>query len=526
MKMAKKVLVLLLVLLVIAAAGAGGIYAYQNHQKESLQAEVTLVSNLNWGYWGDSMRSYGMVTDDHTQSVYIEDQTIEEVKVAEGDEVKIGDTLIAYSTAEIDLQIEMEQLSLQGIENNITLAQRELDRLKKITPVASITQNAPANQPAKQPQNLGTVMMKVPKKDGSAYNYIDASAKPYEGNGTPEEPYRFLCTQECYVLGSYLNRLVEKEQAASFEIWSGNSVTQGVLLSCWTFDGTKRDAAEAGSKWLVSTQEIMEDGVVLKKKQAEEETESEEPESPAGDVYTAEELKKKIEEQESELKTLEIEKQGAELDLKGLEKSREEACVLAEINGVVRSVGDPDNPPEDGSAFLEIGGGTGLYVKGTISELMLEQIKIGQEISVSSWNNGQTYSAVITEVEEYPSTNQWGYGEGNPNVSYYPFVAYIEETEGLSNGDDVEISIVPDGMQQDQESLYIDKAYVRKEEGRPYVMKAGEDNRLVKQYIRTGKTISGSAVEIKGGISETDRIAFPYGKAAKEGTKVKDLENN
>ena len=29
-------------------------------------------------------------------------------------------------------------------------------------------------------------------------SYIDKNAEPYEGKGTPEKPYRFLCTQECY----------------------------------------------------------------------------------------------------------------------------------------------------------------------------------------------------------------------------------------------------------------------------------------------------------------------------------------
>ena len=51
-------------------------------------------------------------------------------------------------------------------------------------------------------------------------------------------------------------------------------------------------------------------------------------------------------------------------------------------------------------------------------------------------------------------------------------------------------------------------------------MIADENDRLKKQYVVTGKTIYGSAVEIKSGLSESDRIAFPYGKNAVEGANV------
>ena len=61
--------------------------------------------------------------------------------------------------------------------------------------------------------------------------------------------------------------------------------------------------------------------------------------------------------------------------------------------------------------------------------------------------------------------------------------------------------------------------------GKYYVLKVGEDDRLVKQYVQTGRTIYGSAIEIKGGLNESDRIAFPYGKTAKEGIRAVESEN-
>lgn len=540
MKKMKKIVILLVVMLVLAGAASGGVYAYQKYQKENRQVEAIPVSSINsGGWWGDSMTSYGTVSNNQTQSIYLEDNTVAEVKVEEGAEVKIGDPLLVYNTEEIELEMEMKKLEIQGIKSDITWAEQEIERLKKIKPTAPVTPSSPSQNTSTQTntsstqknKEIGVVMVQVQKKDGDAYNYIDKTAKPYEGKGTLEQPYRFLCTQECYVLGSYLNQLVSKEQVASFEIWSGNSNKEGTLLSCWTVNGMERSSVGTDTKWLVATQEQMEDEVILeeetpKQTETEKTTENKTSESEsAEETYTAEELRIMIAEQESELKELEIKRKSEQLEMKSLRKSKKKATVLATINGVVKTVGDPENPPVDGSAFMEISGTEGLYVKCTISEMSLDQIEVGQEISANYWNTGQTYTAVITEISEYPVTSRGYYGEGNPNSSYYTFMAYIEDPEGLSNGDDLDISISPASTQEQQDSLYIEKAYVREEDGKSYVLKVGEDDRLVKQYVKTGKVMYGSVIEIKSGLSEQDRIAFPYGKAAKEGVKAVESQS-
>ena len=52
-------------------------------------------------------------------------------------------------------------------------------------------------------------------------------------------------------------------------------------------------------------------------------------------------------------------------------------------------------------------------------------------------------------------------------------------------------------------------------------MKAGRDNRLVKQYLELGTPIySGSYVEIISGLTAEDYIAFPYGADVKEGVRT------
>lgn len=537
MKRGKKFIILLIVILLIAGAASGGVYAYQKYQEENLQAEVISVANINSGWFGNPMSSSGTVLDNYSQSVYIEDKTVSEVKVEEGAEVKIGDPLLVYDTAETQLEIEMKKLELQGVKNDITLANREIEKLKKIKPVSNTANNTSTNtgttknkisssKKTTKKKKTDVIMIQVEQMEGDAYNYIDTAAKPYEGTGTADNPYRFLCTQDCYVLGSYLNQLVKNEQVAAFEIWTGNSITEGTLVSCWTVNGLERSSVDADSRWRVSTHEKIDETVDEEEEPESEEKESEtpaqEPESTE-EVYTAEELRKEISDKQEELRKLEIQRKGLRLDLKGLRKSKKSATVAASINGIVKTVGDPEDPPTDGSAFIEISGSEGMYIKGSISELLLDQIEVGQEITASSWDTGQEYTAEITEISEYPLDTRM-YGEGNPNVSYYSFMAYIQDPGELSNGDYLDISIMQSSSEMDMNSLYIEKAYVRNEDGKSYVLKAGEDNRLVKQYVETGKTVYGSSIEIKSGLSESDRIAFPYGKTAKEGIKVKDAE--
>ena len=115
-------------------------------------------------------------------------------------------------------------------------------------------------------------------------------------------------------------------------------------------------------------------------------------------------------------------------------------------------------------------------------------------------------------------------GTGNPNSSTYEFTAVVDNPEGLSNGMYLDITLSTSGnvsMDGSSDALYLDKAYIREDEGGSYVMKSGIDNRLYKQYLELGATIySGNYVEIISGLTVDDYIAFPYGTDVKEGVRV------
>ena len=116
----KKVIAVIVVLAVTVGAVTGGIYGYKSYQKKNLVAEVQSVSSLNYGYYGNSETSYGVVTNDSSQEVYLDDSNkVQEVYVSKGDTVK------AVSYTHSDAADERSSVDLGG--------RRIIKKKKKIT---------------------------------------------------------------------------------------------------------------------------------------------------------------------------------------------------------------------------------------------------------------------------------------------------------------------------------------------------------------------------------------------------------
>lgn len=550
----KKVIAVIVGISVAGGAVAGGIYGYKNYQQGKLVAEVQPVSNINMGYWGDTETSYGMVTNDSSQEIYLMDsKTVKEVFVQEGDTVEVGDPLLEYDTAALQIDIERKKLDISTLENNIAIAAHELEVLKAAKPVKKEPpqiDNEKLDQ-LQEEDRKNNMIPEVDIVDSRIQNYVNEASLPYNMKGvdektgepvypagTPEEPYIYYCNEKAYVYGSFYNsvcataeepgkyvefRLCQKDSTGKMLMETvtdenGESVLRPVVLQTAVFDGRYVPAGYDNARmWRIFTGEEYVPESLADKYMNDFMNNSMNWEMPEG--YTEEELAKMIPEKENELKSLDIQKRQQQLQLETLLNTASDGMVYADVSGVVKSVGNPDEPIKDGSPFMVVTGDEGLYVSGNISELLLDSVTVGTVVTANSWESGMTFEATITEISDYPTTgNSWG--DGNPNVSYYAYTAYIEDSSALRNGEYIDLSISTN--QSETGGLYIDKAYVREENGKSYCMIADENDKLKKQYVVTGRTIYGSAVEIKSGLSEEDRIAFPYGKNAAEGTAVKD----
>lgn len=237
-----------------------------------------------------------------------------------------------------------------------------------------------------------------------------------------------------------------------------------------------------------------------------------------GITYTAAEIASMRAEQESTVRDCDLSLRQLKVELEKLEKEMNNSAVYSALDGVVMELADPKEVTTH-EPMIKVSGGGGYLVKGTVSELALGSVKPGQSVTVSDWSTGMSYVGTVKGVSDYPSNgNNWS--DGNNNVSYYPFTVSVDATANLQQNSYVQLSYSA-GAAEDGDSVYLLNSFIRTEGPKSYIYIA-EDGKLVKRYVRTGKSIWGSYTEILGGLEEGARLAFPFGKNVREGAAVQN----
>ena len=256
--------------------------------------------------------------------------------------------------------------------------------------------------------------------------------------------------------------------------------------------------------------------------EAEEETDLPEPDIDEGG-YTASEIARMRSETQREIREAETNLKVERLNLKKLELEISTGVVTATMDGVIKSVATEEEARTEGRPVVTLSAGGAWYVTACVGELDLEQIAVGDEAEIRSWmGDGGQYGGRVTEISQTPVTGGWYGGSGNPNVSYYPVTVEVDDSANLQEGDYVSVTF---GSASGGSGLYLEAPFIRAENGRSFVFVMDEDGRLAKREIGTGKIYWGSTVEITGGLTIDEYIAFPYGKDVKEGakTEISDL---
>lgn len=531
----KKIIAIALACVVVIGGIGGGLIWYFQSQRNARPVEVEAVSNYTTMDWGSENYSYGMATSDYVQELYAETgKIIQEICVEEGQEVHAGDVLLRYDSTRMALDVEKANNDMQQLQHQLDVANQELARLRTLTPYVP----APEPEPEPEPE--------LPERRAVLCESVDQVSQSFAGDGSPESPYRFLCTTYCQIDPGFLEELMGLDRREA----SGGQTEAGTEAGGTEESGTAQDHFTAVAPKYARFEVHQEDnengpllygwavngadGFAFLEEEFPEITEPEEP-APVTDVpqeqYTKEELAQMITSKQEEITGLEYSQKQAQLSLEQAEKELENATVVSKIDGVVKTLVDTDSVIGTDKPFLVVSGENGFYIEGTLSEALISQISVGDYVEANNWESGMIYEAQIIEISQYPeeSDNYYG-GSGNPNSSNYRFTAVITETEGLSNGTYLDITIRVPGSEDD--SFFLWKAYIRSQDGEKYVYKVGEDGRLQKQVVSTGRTLYGDYIEIKSGLTQEDLIAFPYGKNVKTGAPVKmpegyeDPDNN
>ena len=532
--------------------------------------DVYAVSDFSMtDYWGDTSQTSGMVSTDRMQKIFLSDtQKVKQVYVKEGQTVRKGDKLLSYDTTLTALDIERAQINYERQQLQQETAKKELERLL-------LAQNQEELQ--KQIEELQTKIDELIGKNQEQWydensvpipsvTTVAGKAAALQGDGSKEEPLYFNWNtgdplseenlikllpeeaEEAYVVlvirkdnrsqhqpAAYITLRLELESGSPIapepDGGTGTQSGAGADTGSAPADGPDTETGEGGQTTdapVTSEQKLnyyyenlpgieWQDPEVTTDEIRELQKELEELQKLLEESYPKEELIKMIRDKNKEIAQLDTSIKLAKVNLEKVKKEVGSDTVYSELEGTVKAVRDPNSGDFTGSeAVVEVSGGGGYYIDGALSELELGTVSIGGTVQVNSWMTGASCQGEIVEISDYPTDNANSWSDGNSNVSYYPFKVFVPEEANLQEGDWVEMSY-QNTAGDDGNTMYLESMFIRSENGKSYVMARGENGKLEKRWVQTGRNLWGSYTQIRGGLTVDDFVAFPYGRNAVEG---------
>lgn len=553
-KKLKKAIIIAACAVGVCGAVWGGLTIARNAQRSDVKV-YSVNDFCMTDYWGDTSSTSGMVTTDKIQKVFLSSsQTVNKVWVAEGDSVRKGDKLISYDSTLTQASVEQAKIDYDRQDESLTTAKNELEYLKKAKNKETLKQELD-----KLTAELDALKKKYDEDPDHPYNgdapVTEGAIKDYKKTMTVKgadgsdqtvnvQYYSWLSTSrlndskvteiltnlatlradkdhpsvDTYVVlvqryedkvGGYVDNTVglvitetytAGDDTAVPAVPESRSVSFSVRSDLPEFEDTERKYDDAAIKKL--QQKINLANMYLESSMEQKD------------------LAKAIVDKAQEVKEKEVNQKLAKLSLDKKIKELGDGNVYAEFDGTVKAVRDPDEAYNNSEAVIELSGGGGYYVTGTLSEMELGSVKVGDTVSISSWMTGAACEGTIVSIDDYPTTNGNSWGDGNSNVSYYPFKVFVEEDAGLQANDYVDIQYQKAGTQEQGNSLYLQSWFIRTDNGKSYVMARGEDGRLEQRWVQTGRDLWGSYTQIRGGLTTDDYVAFPYGRDVVEGART------
>ena len=587
----KKIIITVTAVVLVVAIGLGVWFGVSRGRSEPVKVFAFNSVGMT-EYWGDSQESYGPVSTDKIQTVFLSStQTVTEMKVAQGDEVKKGDVLMTFDTTLSDLQLERKRLEVEKLKLDLETAQKKLKDIRNMKPMSIVSsddfdyggENGGANRPLEGNYELSDKQFYDGKDEETAlicwlrngYTVNDSILEkarqlaedlqtknqpdPTEPDTEPTtEPTTEPPTQPSTEPPTQPSTEPPTQPSTEPPTQpSTEASTPSTEESSEGEDGEQSSASAAenpGEKPTVSVEDyyivfkVTKDDMSMGNRLAweglhvfkqgsgfafnffdasgvpdhtittDDPDNPDEPDDPdipdPGSGYTAAQLAQMRAEEEKTIKETKFKIKMAEADYKIMQTEMSDGNVYAEFDGKVVSVLTEEEAKTQNQPVLKVSGGGGFYIQGSVSELEKDKMQIGQEVTVNDWNTGMTYTGKIVSMGDFPTNSDGWNGSGNPNVSYYPFTVFVDETADLQAGMYVNIQY---SSAESENGIYLENPFIRTENGQSYVYVQGASGKLEKRFVTTGKALWGSYTEIRSGLTVDDLIAFPYGKNLKEG---------
>ena len=529
----------------VAACGAmwGGLTIARNAQRGDVN--VYSVSDFAMtNYWGDTSSTSGMVTTDKLQKIYVSStQTVSKVYVTEGQTVKKGAKLLSYDSSLSQAEVERAQIQYERQSGNLEDAKTEFKLLQK----------------AKNKEELQLELNKLQTQlDAEKKKYDQDPSHPYDGDnpvteallgtktvenssGGKETVYYYAWPSKSTLSGEHLltgfgGRLRATEstspvvtnivlvQRTGDKIGGSIQANWGVKVTD-TYKKTGETTYEVTvDVQLVTNLPDYEDPGHTYNSETIQKLEQQvaRAQELMDSSMTRQELDVAIGTKYREIGQLETSLKVAKLDLEKKKSELGDGNVYAEFDGTVKTVRDATEAFNNSEAVVELSGGGGYYVTGTLSEMDLGSVQVGDTVQISSWRTGVACEGEIVSIDDYPTQNGSNWGDGNSNVSYYPFKVFVSEDANLQPNDYVEMQYQKSAKADAANSMYLQSFLLRSENGKSYVMVRDENDKLEKRWVQTGRDLWGSYTQIRGGLTLEDYVAFPYGRDVVEGAHTKE----
>ena len=596
----KKIIITVTAVVLVVAIGLGVWFGVSRGRSEPVKVFAFNSVGMT-EYWGDSQESYGPVSTDKIQTVFLSStQTVTEMKVAQGDTVKKGDVLMTFDTTLSDLQLERKRLEVEKLKLDLETAQKKLKDIRNMKPMSIVSSDdfdnsdedsdddgdlekdyelsydhaydgskpskalicwlrvttgdekvritptvddallEEARQQAEKFQNENQPDPTEPSTEPTTEPTTESTTEPatepptQPGTEPPTQPSTEPPTQPSTEASTPSTEETSEGEGGEHSSASAAEnpdekptiTVNSYYMVIKATEGNKRMGArvvwqgmyirKVGSGF--TFQFFDATGVpdhMATDPDDPDNTDPTDPDMPdPGSGYTAAQLAQMRAEQEKTIKETKFKIKMAEADYKIMQTEMSDGNVYAEFDGKVVSVLTEEEARTQNQPVLKVSGGGGFYIQGSVSELEKDKMQIGQEVTVNDWNTGMTYTGKIVSMGDFPTNSDGWNGSGNPNVSYYPFTVFVDETADLQAGMYVNIQY---SSAESENGIYLENPFIRTENGQSYVYVQGAGGKLEKRFVTTGKALWGSYTEIRSGLTVDDLIAFPYGKNLKEG---------
>lgn len=538
---------------VVGVCGAvwGGLTIARNAQRGDVNVYAVNECAMT-DYWGDTSNTSGMVTTDKLQKIYIsQSQTVKKVWVKEGDSVKKGTALVSYDSTLTQATVERAKIDYDRQTENLEVMKNELELLKKAKNKETLE--------AEKTKLEAELQAEISRLDGAGGYDPEKAVVPglvtpmAEGSGNSKDKpiYYYWLTNKPLsdevlrnlLHGAEINRATPMDKTPTVSTYlvlvsrdkdkmGGMPTSRGLLITeTFTPNSTEQPVEGAPISGTVSIsfrfcdlpEYIDPERTYDSDKYKELTRKIAQIQELLESSMTQLDLNKAILEKAQAVKEQEVNLKVAKLKLDKKLAELGDGNVYAEFDGTVKTVRDPGEAYNNSEAVVELSGGGGYYVTGTLSEMDLGSVQVGDSVSISSWMTGAACEGTIVSIDDYPTSNGNNWGDGNSNVSYYPFKVFVTEDANLQPNDYVDIQYQKDtSAEESGSSLYLQSMFIRTDNGKSYVMARGEDGRLEQRWVQTGRDLWGSYTQIRGGLTIDDYVAFPYGRDVVEGAHTQE----